>query len=215
MNTPTIKTLLIGLTGGIGSGKSTVAEQFKQLGANYVDADIVAREVVAPGTATLAAIQAKFGTTLGAELLLADGQLNRAALRQLIFQDPAAKHWLESLLHPAIRQEMLLQLAASQTPYTLLVAPLLLENGLHKLVQRVLVIDVSEQTQLARTTKRDHNSAEQVKAIMAAQFSRQQRLALADDVIDNNGTAAQLASQIQHLHQKYLELSVTITDKEQ
>lgn len=211
MSTPAITSLLIGLTGGIGSGKSTVAEQFKQLGTNYVDADIVAREVVAPGTTCLAAIQTKFG----AEIIQPDGQLNRSALRQLIFQDPAAKHWLESLLHPAIRQEMLLQLATSQTPYTLLVAPLLLENGLHKLVQRVLVIDVSEQNQLTRTLKRDQNSTAQVKAIMAAQFSRQQRLALADDVIDNNGSAEQLAPQIQHLHQKYLELSATIMDKEQ
>ncbi|GHG72212.1 dephospho-CoA kinase [Alishewanella longhuensis] len=203
--------LLIGLTGGIGSGKSTVADQFAKLGASYVDADMVAREVVAPGTSCLAAIEAKFGSVI----LQQDGQLDRAALRQLIFQDLSAKQWLESLLHPAIRQQMLQQLRNSQTPYTLLVAPLLLENGLDKLVQRVLVIDVSEETQLLRAIKRDQNSAEQIKAIMAAQFSRQQRLALADDVIDNNGTTNELLQQVAHLHEKYLELSGKIRHKEQ
>lgn len=203
--------LLIGLTGGIGSGKSTVAELFKKRGANYVDADVVARDVVAPGTDALTAISAKFGS----EILQQDGQLNRAKLRQVIFQDTSAKHWLESLLHPAIRQQMLQQLAASQTPYTLLVAPLLLENGLHKLVERVLVIDVTEQTQLARTIQRDSNSAEQVKAIMAAQLSREQRLTLADDIIDNNGSAKDLDAQVDYLHAKYLELSAIKTDKQQ
>lgn len=203
--------LLIGLTGGIGSGKSTVAAYFEKLGANYVDADIVAREVVAPGTASLAAIKTKFGESI----LEADGQLNRAALRQLIFQDISAKHWLEALLHPAIRQQMLQQLTNSETPYTLLVAPLLLENGLNKLVQRVLVIDVTEDTQLLRATQRDNNSTEQIKAIMAAQYSREQRLALADDVIDNNGTNEQLLQQVTLLHQKYLELSSKIRHKEQ
>lgn len=203
--------LLIGLTGGIGSGKSTVAEQFSKLGASYVDADIVAREVVAPGTACLAAIKTRFGDSI----VQADGELDRAALRQLIFQDSSAKQWLEALLHPAIRQQMLLQLANSTTPYTFLVAPLLLENGLNKLVQRVLVIDVSEDTQLLRAAQRDNNSTAQIKAIMAAQFSRQQRLALADDVIDNNGTTEQLLQQVALLHEKYLELSDTTTHKEQ
>lgn len=201
--------MLIGLTGGIGSGKSTVAGLFNAAGAHYVDADIVAREIVAPGTPCLQAIIEHFGNAV----LQADGQLNRAALRSQIFQDPAAKAWLEALLHPAIRQEMLHQLAGSTTPYTLLVAPLLLENGLNKLVSRVLVIDVSEQTQIQRATIRDGNNPEQIKAIMAAQWPRQKRLAFADDVLDNNGTQTQLAEQIQYLHQKYLELSREIAHK--
>ncbi|WP_423185293.1 dephospho-CoA kinase [Alishewanella sp. d11] len=201
--------LLIGLTGGIGSGKSTVVARFHELGASYVDADIVAREVVAPGTACLAAIVAQFGH----DFLQQDGQLNRAALRQRIFQDAAAKQWLEALLHPAIRQAMIAQLAASQTPYTLLVAPLLLENGLNKLVQRVLVVDVTTETQLQRAMLRDSNSAAQINAIMLAQFSREQRLALADDVIDNNGQPSDLLPQIQQLHEKYLELSQKIRHK--
>lgn len=194
---------LIGLTGGIGSGKSTVATEFAQLGASYIDADIVAREVVEPGTACLTAIAAQFGPNI----LQADGRLNRAALRQRIFQDATAKQWLESLLHPAIRQQLVQQLEQSKTPYTLLVAPLLLENGLNKLVQRVLVIDVSEENQLKRASARDNNSVEQIKAIMAAQYSRAQRLALADDVLDNNGSAAERSKQVLLLHKKYLELS--------
>lgn len=203
--------LLIGLTGGIGSGKSTVAEQFRALGAGYVDADVVAREVVAPGTPALAAIIEHFG----AELLQADGALNRAALRQHIFSDDTAKHWLEQLLHPAIRQQLFTQLRALQTPYAFLVAPLLLENNLDKFCDRVLVVDVSEQTQLNRTMARDQNNAQQVKAIMAAQLGRQQKLARADDIIDNNGNLSQLTEQITHLHQKYLELSREIGHKEQ
>jgi dephospho-CoA kinase len=195
--------LLIGLTGGIGSGKSTVAEQFRALGAGYVDADMVAREVVAPGTPALAAIIEHFG----AELLQADGALNRAALRQRIFSDDTAKLWLEQLLHPAIRQQLFTQLRALQTPYAFLVAPLLLENNLDKFCDRVLVVDVSEQTQLNRTMARDQNNAQQVKAIMAAQLGRQQKLARADDIIDNNGNLSQLTEQITHLHQKYLELN--------
>lgn len=201
--------LLIGLTGGIGSGKSTVVARFHELGANYVDADIVAREVVAPGTDCLAAITTKFGTSF----LQQDGQLDRAALRQRIFQDAAAKQWLEALLHPAIRQAMIAQLAASQSPYTLLVAPLLLENGLNKLVQRILVVDVTTETQLRRAMQRDSNSEAQIKAIMSAQFSREQRLALADDVIDNNGQPSDLLPQIQYLNEKYLELSQKISHK--
>lgn len=203
--------LLIGLTGGIGSGKSTVAELFRQLGAGYVDADVVAREVVAPGTPALAAIAAHFGSSL----LLADGSLDRNALRQRIFADSAAKTWLEQLLHPAIRQQLFSQLQALTTPYALLVAPLLLENHLDQFCDRICVVDVAEQIQLTRTMARDQNNAEQVKAIMAAQLGRQQKLARADDIIDNNGSLAQLTEQITHLHKKYLELSRKIRHKEQ
>ncbi|GGW55371.1 dephospho-CoA kinase [Alishewanella tabrizica] len=204
---PLTKTsLLIGLTGGIGSGKSTVAEGFKTLGANYIDADIVAREVVALGTPCLASIAAQFGPTI----LQQDGTLNRAALRQIIFQDNTAKEWLEALLHPAIRQALLQQLAASQTPYTLLVAPLLFENGLDKLVQRTVVVDVAEETQLARATKRDSSSQSQIKAIMDAQMTRFQRRQRADEIIDNNGDATQLFAQIKVLHDKFLELAAKL-----
>lgn len=203
--------LLIGLTGGIGSGKSTVADKFKQLGVNFVDADIVAREVVVPGSACLTAIVEHFG----AHLLDTNGQLKRAALRQHIFSDLAAKQWLEALLHPVIRQHLLAQLAASKSAYTLLVAPLLLENGLNKLVHRVLVVDVSEQHQLARTMLRDSNNAEQVEAIIKSQLSRDERLAAADDIIDNNGAANQLNEQILTLHQKYMELSLKMTHQQQ
>lgn len=203
--------LLVGLTGGIGSGKSTVAEQFRCLGAGYVDADIVAREVVAPGSVALKAITEYFG----AAILQTDGNLNRALLRQQIFSDPVAKTWLEQLLHPAIRTELLRQLAALDTPYALLVAPLLLENQLDTYCDRVLVVDVSEDMQIQRTIARDLNSIEQVKAIMAAQLGRQQKLARADDVLNNNGSLAQLTPQILHLHQKYLELSREMVDKVQ
>lgn len=203
--------LLIGLTGGIGSGKSTVAEAFRELGAGYVDADQVAREVVAPGSACLQQIRDYFGE----QIVDSDGSLNRALLRQLVFSDPQAKSWLEQLLHPAIRRELLRQLKLLTTPYALLVAPLLLENQLEQFTDRVLVVDISEETQLARTMTRDQNSAEQVKAIMASQLSRSARRTRADDLLDNNGNQAQLIEQIQHLHKKYLELSQEIRHKEQ
>ncbi|MCT8127273.1 dephospho-CoA kinase [Alishewanella sp. BS5-314] len=203
--------LLIGLTGGIGSGKSTVAEAFRELGADYVDADQVARQVVAPGSACLQRIVEHFGP----QILNSDASLNRPLLRQLIFSDAAEKLWLEQLLHPAIREQLFQQLKQLTTPYALLVAPLLLENQLDQFTDRVLVVDISEQTQLSRTMTRDQNSAEQVKAIMASQLSRSARLARADDLLDNNGNLAQLIEQIQHLHEKYLELSQEIRHKEQ
>ncbi len=210
LNSP-FQRFVIGLTGGIGSGKSTVTAQFQQLGITVVDADEVARQVVQPGTACLAAIAAHFGSSI----LLNTGELNRAALRARIFAKPEDKHWLEQLLHPAIRSELLAQVAASKSPYTMLAAPLLFENGLARLVHRVLLVDVTEQTQLARTCARDNNSEQQVKAIMAAQWSRAQRLALTDDIIDNNGAPEALIAQINRLHQFYLELSRKIIDKEQ
>lgn len=199
---------IVGLTGGIGSGKSTVARLFNQLKVPAVDADVVAREVVAKGSPLLAKIAAHFGP----QVLTAEQSLNRAALRQLIFKDPIAKSWLDSLLHPAIRAGMLAQLAKlPPAPYVLLIAPLLLENKLNKLVNRVLVVDITEQNQLTRTLSRDAVSsganAEQVQAIIASQISRPARLALADDIIDNNGSAAMLEQQVQQLHQRYLHLA--------
>tara|TARA_R110002126_G_scaffold98045_27_gene228163 strand:- start:370 stop:1068 length:699 start_codon:yes stop_codon:yes gene_type:complete len=207
---------IVGLTGGIGSGKSTVAELFTQLGVPAVDADIVAREVVATGTPLLAQIAGHFGP----QVLNTDNSLNRAALRQLIFSDVAAKQWLDSVMHPAIRAEMLRQLAAlPNAPYVLLIAPLLLENKLHTLVNRVLVVDITEQNQLDRTLSRDGansgTNATQIQAIIASQISRPERLALADDVIDNNAELGTdnskgtdlLLQQVQQLHQRYITLA--------
>jgi len=198
-----MRQLLVGLTGGIGSGKTTVANEFAALGITLVDADIVARQVVEPGTAALAAIRQHFGTAV----ISADGSLDRTRLREIVFTDTAAKTWLNQLLHPQIRAELLRQLAAATSPYVLLVAPLLLENQLDALVDLVLVTDVSEQTQLQRTTSRDGSSQALVQSIMAAQSSRAGRLARADFVIDNDGPTAELPQQVAKLHQIFLRLA--------
>lgn len=194
---------VVGLTGGIGCGKSTVTALFANLGVQYVDADIVAREVIMPGTACLDAICRHFGNSI----LHSAGELDRAALRQRIFSNATDKSWLEQLLHPAIRQEMLAQLAALTSPYALLVAPLLLENKLNRFVQRVLVIDLPQSLQLQRAMARDSSSEQHIKAIMAAQISRTERLQLADDIITNDSSIADLAPQVAALHQQYLQLA--------
>ena len=194
---------VVGLTGGIGCGKSTVTALFAKLGVQYVDADIVAREVVQPGTACLAAICQHFGSNIVNQA----GELDRAALRQRVFSNAADKAWLEQLLHPAIRQQLLAQLAALTSPYALLVAPLLLENKLQHLVQRVLVIDLAEDLQRQRAMARDNSSEQQINAIMAAQISRTERLQLADDIITNDSSIADLAPQVARLHQHYLQLA--------
>ncbi|MDP4536474.1 dephospho-CoA kinase [Alkalimonas collagenimarina] len=198
-----IKPLIIGLTGGIGSGKTTVANAFAAKGIELVDADVVARQVVAPGSAALQQIVDHFGPNM----LLADGSLDRAALRQRVFSHAADKDWLNALLHPLIRQKMQDELAAASSPYVLFIAPLLLENQLQSYIDRLVVVDVTEQTQLARTLLRDGGSEQQVAAIMAAQVDRTQRLAAADDVIDNSAGPEQLAPQIDALHQRYLKLA--------
>ncbi|ALZ75901.1 dephospho-CoA kinase [Rheinheimera sp. F8] len=190
----------VGLTGGIGSGKSTVAEEFVRLGVQQVDADIVARQVVAPGTEALDTIVQQFGDAVRSS----DGQLDRARLRQIVFSDEAAKTWLNQLLHPLIRQEMLRQLSEATSPYVLLVAPLLLENKLDQLVDTVLVVDVSEQTQITRTSERDGSPIPLVQSIMAAQCSRQQRLARANYVISNEGSIEALQAKVAELHRNFL-----------
>lgn len=196
--------LIIGLTGGIGSGKTTVANIFGKLGVDIIDADIIAREVVAIGSPALKSIEQHFGK----DFLLEDGQLNRKLLRARIFSDADAKQWLNSLLHPLIRHSIISQTDSAKSPYCLLVAPLLIENQLLKLVNRVLVIDVTEQTQIVRTTLRDSNSEKQVKAVMASQISRTERLAAADDVIDNNdSTLDEIESLVSKLDKKYLTLT--------
>lgn len=191
----------VGLTGGIGCGKSTVTALFAKLGVQHVDADIVAREVVMPGTACFNAICDQFGSSV----LTDSGVLDRAALRQRVFTNNTDKLWLEQLLHPAIRTELLLQLAALSSPYVLLVAPLLLENALDKYVNRVLLIDLPEPVQLQRAMARDNANQQQIQAIMAAQMTREARLQRADDIINNDSTVAALQAQVNRLHRFYLQ----------
>ncbi|HAS6255750.1 TPA: dephospho-CoA kinase [Vibrio vulnificus] len=196
--------LVIGLTGGIASGKTTVANLFQQhFAIDIVDADIVARQVVAPGSAGLAAIVDHFG----ADILTCEGELDRGQLRQRIFAHAEEKQWLNALLHPMIHRKMIEDLAQVSSPYALLVVPLLVENQLQTLCDRVLVVDVEEKTQLQRTMDRDGVDEQQVRAILKAQASRHERLALADDVIKNESKDQDLLQQITDLHQKYLAMS--------
>ncbi|WP_318478570.1 dephospho-CoA kinase [Photobacterium leiognathi] len=196
--------LVIGLTGGIGSGKTTVANLFADTyGIDIIDADIVAREVVEPNTFGLNAIIEKCGK----EILLEDGTLNRAKLRDAIFSQPELKTWLNNLLHPLIREKMQQDINQSQSPYCLLVVPLMVENNLQTMTHRLLVVDVDEQVQIERTQQRDNVSLEQIKNILASQASREQRLDAADDVITNNGDNKALVSQVEQLHLQYLKMS--------
>ncbi|KAE9527471.1 dephospho-CoA kinase [Testudinibacter aquarius] len=200
-------TYIIGLTGGIGSGKSTIADLFAELGVPIVDADVVAREVVAPGSPLLAQIAEHFGQ----QVITAEGGLDRAALRQIVFADKDKTEWLNQLLHPVIRQRMLRQLQQQTALYVLWVVPLLIENKLTEYCDRVLVVDVSEAIQLQRAVRRDNSNIQQIKKIMQAQVSRQQRLAKADDVINNDRPLSEsekdLRAQVLQLHQYYLALA--------
>ncbi|HCG8094203.1 dephospho-CoA kinase [Vibrio parahaemolyticus] len=195
--------LVIGLTGGIASGKTTVANLFKQqFKIDIVDADIVAREVVEPGTPGLNAIIQHFGQDITRD----DNTLDRAKLREKIFSNPEEKAWLNALLHPIIREKMIEDLQQVTSDYALLVVPLLVENNLDSLCDRVLVVDVEPETQISRTVKRDNVSEEQAHAILASQASRQQRLDIADDVVKNNPNDPDLLLQITDLHEKYLAM---------
>ncbi len=224
---------IVGLTGGIGSGKSTVARMFGELGVHWVDADDVAREVVEPGTAALARIAEHFGD----EILTTDGALDRAQLRGIVFEKPEERKWLEGLLHPVIRDELIRQLknplsdtsdrpgpspargegkvcsspspasgagSFASIPYVLLVSPLLLETDQHELVDRIVVIDVPEETQIARTMARDTNNREQVERIIAAQMPRAKRLERADAVIDNDRPMDEVERQVRDLHERLM-----------
>ncbi|WFE71965.1 dephospho-CoA kinase [Halomonas sp. M1] len=193
--------MIVGLTGGIGSGKSTVARAFGALGIGWVDADDVAREVVMPGEPALASIAERFGNNV----LQADGTLNRAALRSIVFEAPAERQWLESVTHPRVRERILVHLEHLQhhSPYVLLVSPLLFESGQDRLVNRTIVVDVPVDIQLSRTLERDGVSEAQVHAILAAQLPREARLAKADDVIDNSGDHASMMQQVKQLDQRY------------
>ncbi|MGM0571830.1 dephospho-CoA kinase [Marinobacter sp.] len=194
---------VIGLTGGIGSGKSTVAKMFGALGVHWVDADIVAREVVEPGTPALDQIAKHFGD----EILQADGRLDRAALRTIVFRDPNEREWLEALLHPTIRDELARQLQPDdyELPYVLLVSPLLLETDQHTLAKQAIVVDVPEETQIERTMSRDSNDRDQVERIIAAQMPREHRLARADYIIHNDRPLAEVEQQVQELHRQLLD----------
>ncbi|NMP15792.1 dephospho-CoA kinase [Thalassotalea sp. Y01] len=195
--------VIIGLTGGIGSGKTTVANLFAEYGVDIIDADIVARQIVQPGQPALQHIAAHFGE----DYILADGKLNRAKLREKVFANPDDKAWLNGLLHPLIRQTMNEQCQNAKSPYCFLVAPLLIENGINRSVDNVLVIDVKPETQIARTVARDNNSKEQVKRIIAAQVGREERLIHADFVINNDkATMEELRMQVEILHRKFLKM---------
>ncbi|MBT6579659.1 MAG: dephospho-CoA kinase [Cellvibrionales bacterium] len=202
---------VVGLTGGIGSGKSAAATIFAKLGVTVVNADSVARDIVDPESEALKAIANRFGQTI----LLDNGHLDRAALRKKIFSDAessnTAKQWLEDLTHPLIRQRIIEQLnkqkIESEADYRILESPLLMETDQHKLVDRLLLIDIPKSLQIERTMARDHNSKEQVDAIIAAQMSREDKKLLANDQIENTGTLADLEQQILTLHAQYQQLA--------
>ncbi|ENV10804.1 dephospho-CoA kinase [Acinetobacter higginsii] len=192
---------ILGITGGIGSGKSAATQWFESQGISVVDADIVAREVVEPGQPALQAIQQAFGDWV----LLEDGSLDRRALREHIFQFPEARQNLENITHPAIRQSIIQQLQQAESPYVILVSPLLFETNQHELVQHTLLVDADEQTQLQRASQRDGQSEQQIRKIIAAQMSRTQKQQLADDIVINDGLLEHLHQQLKPLHFSYLQ----------
>lgn len=202
--------LLIGLTGGIASGKSAVAELFAQLGAPVLDTDQIARDVVEPGTPTLARLVAEFGS----DILDGGGRMDRARMRTLVFADPEQRKRLEAITHPAIREELAARAQRAQGPYQIHVIPLLVESGRADLYDRVLLVDTSEEEQLKRLTARDNSSPELARQILAAQASREDRLDAADDVIVNTGTLQDLQRFVQTLHRNYTLLSERINEME-
>jgi dephospho-CoA kinase len=202
MNTLVEKPWILGLTGGIGSGKSAAAQHFIDLGVHVIDADHAARWVVEPGRPALVEIAEHFGP----DVLQADGTLDRAALRKLIFENADERRWLEALLHPLIADEIAHHLAQARSSYAILVSPLLIESGQYAMTQRILVIDAPQQLQIKRTLQRDQTSEQQVKAILKAQSSRQDRLSHADDVVVNDRDLAWLHSEVERLHHFYLTL---------
>lgn len=194
---------IVGLTGGIGSGKSAVSDLFEKKDVIVVDADLVSRQVVEPGTPALAQIAEHFGS----DILDQDGKLIRSKLRNIIFADLQEKSWLEHLLHPIMNKEIRQQLTAAQSQYAILSSPLLLETHQYKLVDRILVVDASEELQMQRAMRRDNNNPDLIKAIMDSQISRQERCARANDIIQNHGEIEELHAQVDKYHQLYLELS--------
>ena len=194
--------MIVGLTGGIGSGKTAVSDLFQDLGITIVDADLASRVVVEKGREELNKIAEHFGE----DILTSDGELDRAKLREVIFNSEEEKLWLESLLHPAIASQIQKELDSSISPYTILVSPLLLETNQKNFCSTVLVVDVPVETQIERTSQRDNVSEEQIKSIIASQIDRDSRLEQADEVILNDGSIESLESKVQELHKKFLSL---------
>ena len=192
--------MIIGLTGGIGSGKTAVSETFEKLGITVVDADLASRVVVEKGKPCLEEIAKHFGD----DILNENDELNRAKLREIIFNSDSEKLWLESLLHPAIAEQIQDELNASKSPYTILVSPLLLETNQRDFCDRILVVDVPIEIQMERTTKRDGVSEDQVKSIIKSQINRDERLQLADEIIINEGTIEDLEMIVRELHEKLI-----------
>lgn len=203
----TSRVFRVALTGGIASGKSTVADMFGDLGAVLIDTDIIAREVVLPGTPGLQDIVDSFG----AGMLDGDGMLDRPAMRRLVFADDSKRQQLEAILHPKIRRETERQMQTHGGPYQIVIVPLLVESPLKSLVDRIVVVDCSEEVQLERLLARDTGTEVQARRMMEAQASREERLALADDVIANDADIAETRMQVAALHARYLSLAATIT----
>lgn len=194
---------VLGLTGGIGSGKSAASQWFEAQGIAVVDADIVAREIVDIGQPALQQIREAFGDWV----LLQDGSLNRRALRDHIFQSPEARKTLENITHPAIRTSIIQQLHAAQSPYAILVSPLLFETNQHELTQHTLLIDAAIELQIQRASQRDGQNVEQIQKIIAAQMPREQKCAMADDIVLNDGELEHLYAHLTPLHEKYLKMA--------
>ena len=195
--------LIIGLTGGIGSGKSVASDKFKSLGIVVVDADVASRTVVEPGKPALKEIQDHFGSGI----ITAEGKLDRNNLREIIATDPEERKWLESVTHPKIGEQITKEISESTSVYTLFVAPLLLETNSQEMCSRVVVVDVPKDVQIQRTAKRDKVSSNQVEQMVAAQMKREKRLEKADDVLLNNGTIEDLEKQVEELHKKYIQMA--------
>ena len=189
--------MIIGLTGGIGSGKTAVSDYLQTQGYPIVDTDVIAREVVEPNSAGLKAIEQHFGQ----QIIQEDGSLDRAALREIVFQNPKERAWLENLTHPLIRARMIeqLKIAETQATFAVLSSPLLLETDQHLLVDSIIVVDLPEPLQLERASKRDRNNVEQIKRIMNSQISREERLKKADFIIDNSGSLESLYPQVDQI----------------
>ena len=195
---------VVGLTGGIGSGKSAAADEFARLGASVVDTDAIAHALTQQGGAAVPAVEKRFG-----QEFVRDGAMDRKKMRDHVFADPAAKRALEALLHPLIREESARQIAAARAPYVVHVVPLLIESpDYRRRVNRVLVVDAPEEVQVARVRMRSNLPEEEVRAIMRTQVTRAERLAAADDVIDNGGSRDALRNQVAALHQKYLQFAM-------
>lgn len=194
--------LTVAITGGIGSGKSTVADLFKEFGIDIIDADVISHEITYPGHAGYTAILDYFG----ADILQADETLDRQKLREIIFNDMTKLEWLESTLHPIIRTEMRKQCEQATSPYCIVVIPLLMPSSQFDFIDRILVVDTSEDLQIKRACQRDNSTPEQIQQIINAQITREERLSIADDIIINNSDIQHLKYEAQKLHEQYLKI---------